>query len=178
MKNTLLLFFTILIIASCDNQAKWHEIKSDDLGLSIDFPAKPKLVNRETETEFGIVNLQMYVLDAQKMKDDNYLYMAGHSVYPDSIVRRYSTDDFLNSIIDNIVLNYQGKVLSVKNIVYKGLVAREVKLDYKNGDSIMIFRVYLINNEQYMIGTMTNPAKDNNESQKRFFNSFEIIRAS
>ena len=174
MRNLLIVTFLLLIFSSCNGLKKWAIVNSEECGFYVEFPEKPVYSSRLTEVEFGKVNLRFYLLDAQATNDENYLYLAGQMELPDSIVSKYSIEAFFKSAIERSISSYKGKLLSVKEISYNKFPGREVKIDFKNGDSVITLRVYLVKNKEFLIETMAKPSLVGNDSQRRFFDSFKI----
>jgi hypothetical protein len=101
------------------------------------------------------------------------------SEYPDSLINSGKTEllpQFFRNSIDGAVRNVQGKLLSEKNITINGFPGREVRVDYQNGTAIIKMDFYLVHNEMIMLQTITEPSKENNASELKFYASFKLKR--
>ena len=104
--------------------------------------------------------------------------MANRTTYPDTLIHSDFTDQiesFFRSAIDGAVSNVQGKLLSENSITMGAYPGRAIKVDYMNGLAIINMRFYLVQNNMYMLETISETSKDDNISIKRFFDSFELL---
>ena len=157
----------------------WFLYKNEELGYKIEFPKEPTAAPQIIDSEIGPLKMNLVMYDASQLGgDDNLVYLANATEYPDSTINSNNTEmleGYFRKSIDGAVANVNGKLLTeeVKNLGnYPG---REITVDYANGMAIIRMRMYLVENVAYMTQTITEAAKDGNASISRFMDSFELI---
>ncbi|CAD5255117.1 MULTISPECIES: hypothetical protein [unclassified Imperialibacter] len=182
LKYTLHLIASValLTILSSFASGKWFLFEDKEFGFKIEFPEEPTATPQMIDSEIGQLKMNMVIYDASKKgNDDNLLYMTNVTEYPDSLINSDRTDildKFFRGAIDGAVNNVKGKLLTeeVKNLAdYPG---REITVDYGQGMAIIRMRLFLIHNRAYMLQTITETGKSNNESIRRFMDSFQLLK--
>ncbi|WP_339812315.1 hypothetical protein [uncultured Imperialibacter sp.] len=176
----LLTSIALLTVLSSFASGKWFLFEDKEFGFKIEFPEEPTATPQMIDSEIGQLKMNIVMYDAsEKGNDDNLLYMTNVTEYPDSLINSDRTDildKFFRGAIDGAVNNVKGKLLTeeVKNLAdYPG---REITVDYGQGMAIIRMRLFLINNRAYMLQTITETGKSNNESIHRFMDSFELLK--
>ena len=115
--------------------------------------------------------------DASQLKEDNLLYGAIDSEYPDSLVNSDKSEilpKLFRGSIDGAVRNVNGVLLSENVMNYKGFPGREVRIDYNKGQAIIKMRLLLVHNKMIILQTITETSKDGNNASLHFLNSFQL----
>jgi hypothetical protein len=169
----------LVLLMSFVNKDKWYLLESKDYGFKIEFPVEPKYMSQTINSVIGDIEMHIYLFDASESEDeDNMVYMVSHNEYPE-FATDFSDDDsldaFFRNAIDGAVSNVNGELISEEEIQLGKYPGREVKVDFQNGMAYIRMRIYLVENELYMLQTITLAEKDDNESISRFMDSFELI---
>ena len=69
-----------------------------------------------------------------------------------------------------------GELKSEKEIEVLGNTGREVVIGYLSGEAIMRMQIIVVDNRMFTLQTIALAVNDDNEAQKRFFNSFELVK--
>jgi hypothetical protein len=174
MKKSIIIL--VFFIASCSNSNQWYSLNSTDKSFEIEFPKKPIHRVDTSNSIYGKLPINIYLYQETKKNTPNLAFILAKTVYPDSIANRFP--DNLDPILDSMVqssINSDMKLISRKEIRLDSIKGREIKLDYLNGETIMTMKFYLHRNTCYVLSIITDPKKDFNINQKRFFESFKII---
>ena len=177
LSNAFLGFVFLVILFSFVKPPEWYVFETKD--FSVEFPKKPDTSVQTVNSAIGDLKLNISMVDASKGGDDNLVYMSITSEYPDSLINSGKTDilpAFFRNSIDGAVKNVQGKLLSEKNIEIEGFPGREVRVDYQQGAAIIKMDFYLVHNEMIILQTITEPAKENNASELKFYHSLRLKR--
>jgi hypothetical protein len=175
MKTTLLYLFIYLSAHVFDHPADWYTYQSQE--IIIEFPKEPELTSQSVPTAVGDIEMKIASYDGSKEGDINLAYVFISSNYPDSLInsnKKEMLPDFFRSSIDGAVKNVNGKLIAEKEIMLDAFPGREAKVDYGNGQVIILFRMYLVQNRAYFIQTISEAGKEENESALRFRNSFKL----
>lgn len=175
-----LLLSCILIITTAFTQYAQAQdwVKFDakqDMKFTMLFPQQPQQQDQTAQTAIGAVKVSMAMVDfSQNPKATNMLYMASHTVFPDSVSsdKMAKTDAFFEGSINGMVKNVQGTLLTTKTISYKSFPGREIKADVQ-GQATITARLYLIHNRLYILLVFSPPGKDDNADVAKFLNSFQ-----
>ena len=166
----------ILIFSlSFETLKDWYLFDATD--FSIEFPKKPNASNQNVSSAIGELKMDIFMYDASKDGDANFVYGLITSEYPDSLINSEKTailPTFFRNSVDGAVKNVQGKILSEKTIDINGFPGREVNIDYQNGVAIIKMRLYLVHNKMYVLQTITETSKVNNADAIKFHDSFKL----
>jgi len=149
----------------------------DSKEFSIEFPKQPAASSQNINTAIGDLKMDIFMYDASKDGDENFLYGLITSEYPDSLINSKKVEilpTFFRNSIDGTVKDVQGKLLSEKVIEINGFPGREVKVDFQNGLAVIKMRMYLINNKMIVSQTITETSRDNNPGVLKFHDSFKL----
>ncbi|WP_196889905.1 hypothetical protein [Aureivirga sp. CE67] len=182
MKNKLLKLSFIPVIAllfmSFVIQEDWFHYTSEKFGYEVDFPQKPLEQNTTLNTEIGPLEMNYSMVQETDLNADNMVYMVNYTVYPSDKIssdNKEMIDGFLRGAVDGAVRNVGGKLLTEKELSYKGYPGREITIDFQNGTAVIRMRVYLVNNVNYILQTISKAGKADNPNANKFMNSFELI---
>lgn len=170
-----ILFLTITLNLSLNYLTKWIEFKGDN--FTIEFPGEPGDQSQTVESAVGKLKLKINMYEAKTEDEENLVYGAISTEYPIEFMKNATkefNDGIFRGAIDGAVKNVKGKLISEKEIEYKGYQGREFKTDYQDGLAVITMRVYLVKNKMYMLQTIALTKKDNNKSSERFFASFKL----
>lgn len=172
-----LILFTLLSFAKKDS---WIHFESEEFQFEIDFPQKPKAQPQEVETAAGTLKMNMFIYDASEAKSDqNLVYMVNYTAFPKemlSVDTETGVEEFFRGSIDGAVRNVHGKLLSETIISLGDYPGREVRIDFKEGLAVITMRTYLVENQMYMLQTITATEQDFNTSIGKFMDSFKILK--
>ncbi|HKC68833.1 MAG TPA: hypothetical protein VKG26_11430 [Bacteroidia bacterium] len=180
-KTTHSLLFALFLIGmfAFTKSDSWYLVESKPFGFKIEFPVKPAEQTKVINSELGELNMNMFLYDASKAKDDNLVYLASYTEYPKDAVDSDNKEvqkKMLRSGIDGAVNNVQGKLLSEKIITLDGFEGIEARIDFKNGMAIIKMRMYLVHNKMYILETITETSKESNKSVSKFLDSFKLFK--
>lgn len=144
--------------------------------ISIKFPVKPKEEIRTIDSEYGKLTLDMQILEPTS-DDDNMVYIAMETRYPNEIFdhgNTYELNNFYKKSIDGALNSVNGELISINDIFYEEKLGKEVKCYFSNGQALMIYRFYCIEDKLFTLGVITSPDNDKNKAMNKFFKSFAI----
>jgi len=144
----------------------------------IDFPDTPETSTQIVDSEIGKLTLHLKILEPEN-DNNNRFYMVGETAYPKDAVSNlegYELDKFYIESINGSLNSVNGTLISLNNIQYEDYVGKEFKCSISEGSFVLIYRLFLINNQLYTIGVMTTPEELNNNLLTSFFDSFKIIQ--
>lgn len=179
-KNTKTLVTLLLIVASFSfTLIDWVDFKSH--GFSASFPKKPEADSQLINSPVGNLRFNSFMYDASEdSTDENLVYGAMTTVYPDALAKQIQDTPFIRGIFDGAVKgginSVNGKLISQKDIQFQGYPGREVKIDFQNGLAVIRMRMYMVKNWMYTLQTITLTEKDENKSIYRFMNSFKLVK--
>lgn len=194
MKNTLILFLTILLFTSCSTVPKteleakknptkettddWYLFENDDLDYSIQFPKAPVPKHRVRDTDIGDLQEKRFGCEMSGEGED-ILYIISTLEFPLGIANASEAknmDDFFRYTIDYETSTLPGKLLSEKKIELDGFEGRTVTIDYKD-DFLITMNMYLIGDRLYTLHTGSKSDEDKSLQINHFFNSFKVSEA-
>lgn len=179
MKRILLtLCLTICTLLSVTAQT-WETFKSLDHEFSASFPSEPKFQVQKVPSAVGDLDMNMYMSTPESLNSENMLYSVIRSDYPEDMFVDPS-DEFVQNVLDGAVngavSNVQGKLVSDVSISFNNFPGRKIKIETSMG--MLYINAYLVNNSMFITQVICAIEKDNNESIKRFQDSFELIKVN
>ncbi len=141
----------------------------------IDFPSKTEVHNEVVDSELGTIFTRKEVCKLESGTErvfgitEESLNFQLDTIDQDWIQEIYQTASDITSVKTN------GKLLSQKEIDYKGLKGMEYRISLPNVDYILVKRFFIKNKKAYTLIVMTTPKRYNNKAIMKFFDSFEII---
>ncbi|MBO6606456.1 hypothetical protein [Psychroserpens sp.] len=179
MKKTVLtLLIAVCSVVSMSAQI-WETFKSLDHEFKVLFPYEPQFQVQKVPSAVGELDMNMYMATATDLDSDNMLYSVIRSDYPTEMFEN-PTPEFIKSVLDGAVngavTNVQGKLLSDETISFNKFPGRSIKIETTMG--LLYINTYLVNNSMFITQVICTPDKDNNESIKRFQESFELIKVN
>jgi len=177
MKSRQIIFILTIFITACSVKPEWYLLKSNELDFEILFPSQPKFSRQTALLETGKQDFNIYYCDSLANSDDNINYFASQTEYSGSLMKLYESnpDIYFDNKIRNSTESVHGKIIALKVKNYKNYPGREVRIDFKNGETVILMRIYLVRNKAYVLETMSYASKDYNSSQTKFFESFKLI---
>ncbi len=143
---------------------------------TVDFPSEPSYTTSVVDSEMGKITMHLMMLE-DVVDDVNGLYMTNEAEYPTHVINESNAFDlnkFYISSINGSINAMNADLISIHNIKYNSHVGKEFKSYLAEGELILTYRIYLINNILYNLGVATTPENDNNASMIQFFDSFKI----
>lgn len=169
------LIFSTGFIANSD----WVLVKNEAQGYQIEFPKEPKKSVQTVNTEAGPVDMHINMLDLSgKENDSNLIYLSSYAQYPDSLIhsdKREQIKGFLKETVEGLLGSIDGKMMDERDVEIDGFKGKEVKISFQDGMAIIRIRVYLVENQVYMLQVVTKTENDSNESIGKFMKSFDLI---
>ncbi len=174
----LILFVSAQIVSAQGPQ--WTMKKDLKRGFRVDFPGTVNMQSQPIKTDIGEVIMDMYMLDnSADMSSDNLIYMVAYTAYPNDT--DYSDEalqqSMLDSSINGAVTNVNGNLKSSNKIQFNGFNARDAFITIQSGMYTVHLRNILVENRLYLIQTISETTKSGNALEKKFFNSFELIKS-
>lgn len=181
MKKPLFKLLTLLVISAsffqCSKAKQWDSFTFDEYGYQIDFPSEPKYLSQKTNSEVGLLDLHIQLVD-YTMKGGS-LYGISYTEYPGSFIssdKKEMLPDYFKAAVNGAVNNMSGELLSESVIEIDGYPGREIKAAIKNGGYHMTMRMYLVKNKFYSLQVLSLRKAIDEEATKNFFDSFELIK--
>jgi len=193
MKNILILFAGIVLLASCATQSKtilekakeipitkttddWYLFEYDAQNYSIQFPKAPAPQHEMIDSEVGKLDMRLFVSEISGADDEQVLYGIAAIDYPLGIIHSSRTElnQFYKGSVNGAVNNLGGTLIAEEKIELDGFEGRAIKIDIQDGAMLVNMRMYLIGNRMYTLQTMHEFDKDKSFYTKRFFNSFRV----
>jgi hypothetical protein len=170
----LFLAFTFSTLISQAQDVDWFTYHSKKWDYSIEFPEEPEESKEWTETMVG--SLKMYVAMYQTEESS---YMTSVTSYPEAMLNLFAKakdgDPFYDGLFNGLSGSLEGTVESQKPIQYGAYKGREARIHAFDESALVTVRVYVIENEVYMIQTMYAIDAVQEENMKRFFDSFKLV---
>lgn len=156
----------------------WYLFKSNECGFKIEFPKEPTTKSETLRIKNGEIKVIGFDCNESKAKNiQNLEYIVTYMELPPESInskKDFSSSDFFRKLIDKTVGEF-GKKLIEKDIELKGYRGKEISMKSKSGKVLTTFKIYLVENKMYMIGTKTDIDNNFRVSTSRFMNSFDLI---
>ncbi len=155
----------------------WHTYISEEHKYKIDFPAEPTEQTQTIPSEIGPLNLAIIMHDASFSGEDNLIYMVNYTQYPEGTIHsdmEAMHDQIFRGAVDGAVSNVGGKLISEEPIEVNSFPGRKVKVDFQDGANVITMKCFLVNDAMYIMQTICETSKDDNERMKQFFDSFVL----
>lgn len=179
-KHVLIIIAAIVTLSSFTNfiSADWFLLKKSEQNYQVQFPKKPIQNKQKVPSPIGDLIMDIYMYEATE-GDDNLVYMVNYTKYPANSVNSNNTEKlegFFEGAINGAVSNVQGKLLSKKDVKLGKYPGKEITIDFQNGLAVIRSRMYLVEDQMYMVQTIAETAKNGNSAATRFMNSFKLIK--
>lgn len=170
----------LLVIGSCSFLWQdWVLFKDKTNSFTISFPRMPTESSQQIDSEIGQLDLNIAMYEVSKDKDDNFVYGAMFTDYPDSLINSdfdaEFVENFFTGAINGAVTNVNGELLKSDTCSYKHFPGRVIQIDYGNGQAIIEMKILLMKNRSYILQVISPFENPNNPSSKRFFDSFSLM---
>lgn len=156
------------------------EIKNDAAAPTyfVNFTDEPTTQHRVIDSEAGKITLTIRMLEVKDKKSPNMMFMANETKYPTSINKEdtRTLNAFYKNAIDGALASTNGELISMEDIYYETYLGKEYKYYVGGGQAIVVSRAFLIEGTMYILGVFTQPGKEDNKEQKKFFNSFKLLK--
>lgn len=174
MKNKVLMLILLLNVTIMTSQ-DWTRYKYQELAFIADFPKEPTKTIEKVPTAVGELDMHMIMCEADS-SDENVVYNVIKSDYPKENFEN-PTEEYINNVLDGAVngavSNVKGKLVFDNKIMFNGYSGRYFKIDVDY--AFLHIKGVLVNNTMYIIQVICLEKNDNNNSIKRFFDSFDLI---
>ena len=180
LRLTVLIVAIASIAATTTYENDWQQFRFERGLFQIEMPELPAFSSQQLVTDVGELKMSIFMHEGEEGIDDNILYMISFTDYPADKVNTVemdeaALDEYYKDSIQGSVNNMNGKLLDEKTIDLFGYKGREIIVDYLEGQAIMRMQILLVKNRMYAIQTIALAENDENDDQKRFFNSFELL---
>lgn len=173
-------FFLVLFIVSSlysltAQEEDWYKVKDLDDAFIIEFPSEPTKESSEVDTEIGILIMNSYILEPKN--DKNLAYFVANTTYPQetySNLLNDKQDDIIDSAINGGAESVEGTVNYKTSFKFNGYNGKSAKIKTNDGHYVVI-KVLLADNKMYIMQVFTKIEDVDNENQKHFMDSFELI---
>lgn len=178
IKKVLLLILCLsgsVILHAQEND--WVTVTIKEQGYQVDFPIQPVEKSNVIPSPIGELTMKYLLLDnSSNQNADNLVYMSAYTAYPEEMVKADDvgfTKNLLDGAVNGAVTNVGGKLISQKEIDFKGYPGREAKIEFQ---SVMVInqRIILVDNLLYICQTICQMSNDDNQKMKTFFDSFDL----
>lgn len=143
---------------------------------TIKFPQTPSLMSKVVDTEVGKLTMYINIFEPEN-DSNNFAYMVSEARYPPNTINatnKYELNSFYAKAINGSLNSTEGEIITVKDIELAGFSGKEYKCYILNGASIATYRVFLINQNLYILGVFAQIDKDENAEMKNFLDSFKF----
>jgi len=150
--------------------------KTFERTISVKFPGNPKEEIKNIDSDYGKLTLDVQMLEPTS-KDDNMIYIAMETRYPSNVVDQndtYALNSFYKKSIDGALNSINGELISINDIFYKGKLGKEIKCYFSNGQALITYRFFIVDDKLFTLGVITQPDNDKNKAMNKFFESFAI----
>lgn len=180
-KKAILIFFLFCNLWALTAQNnEWVTVKDLEKEYKIDFPVQPNESTQPVSTAVGEVSMKMYMLDqSADLNSDILIYMTAYTVYPPDSGKYddpETIDKMLDGSVSGAVQNTNGTLISSTKGKFNGFDSVESKIDIQSGQYIIHMKGILVSNKLYLIQTIYAKENEDNLNDKRFFDSFELIK--
>ena len=165
----------LFICASTITAQDWEKYKSEELAFIAEFPGTPQKTVQQVQTAVGELDMHM-VMYTPTSTDDNAVYSIIRSDYPEAQFENADeeyNEDVLNGAVKGAVSNVQGTLVYENKLKFNGYPSRDVKIQMTGG--FIYIKAYLVENSMFITQVICTEDKEDNESIKRFQDSFDII---
>lgn len=157
----------------------WVVFKDRSNSYTISFPHAPLESSQQINSAVGLLDLNIAMHEVGNAPDDNMVYMAIYSDYPDTLVNSDFSDEIINKFFDGAVngavTNVQGSLIKSDTASYRDYPGRSIQIDYGNGQAVIEMKFYLVKNRAYILQVISPFTNPENKSSQRFFNSFALL---
>ncbi len=155
-------------------QSTWEEFYSEEGNFAVSFPGIPEEETESINTQVGTINRQTFVVENDGGQT-TYLVMCIN--YPGDAVETVSYDQILDSIRDDLMATYRGKVNKEELVQLDNYLGREFDFEGKWENSSVFGNVMtlLIEQRLYMLMALGVEEEVDKEDVEKFFVSFESL---
>ncbi len=183
-RRTFLIVLTILLMTACAASTSptpipsptpsWQEFKPANAGFAILMPALAQVEQETLDTLFGQITLIRHAA-----KFDNMVFSAAYSSLPADLITTYPAEQLLKALQEGGVSDYNGRLLSSKEIKLGDYSGIEVMLEVPDnkrmpGGGVLRTRLYLVGNVLYEINHLGSKRQSISPDIKRFMDSFQL----
>jgi hypothetical protein len=165
--------FSVTTLLGFAQTNEWKTYTSDKWHYKADFPGSPEETSQNVPSGVGDLTMDMAMLEGEES-----VMMTNVTVYPQELMTQMSgggIDEFFNGMINGAAKSVGGKVLSTENIKYHEYEGREARITAFDGAVLLIMHAYSVDNTVYILQVMYPIEDIDEETMKRFFDSFEIF---
>jgi hypothetical protein len=155
-------------------QSAWEEFYSEDGNFAVSFPGIPAEETESVNTQVGTIHRQTFVVENDGGQT-TYLVMCIN--YPRDAVEMASYDQILDSVRDDLMATYRGKVNKEELVQLENYPGREFDFEGKWKNSLVFGNVMtlLIEQRLYMLMALGVDEEVDKEDVEKFFVSFESL---
>lgn len=182
MKKSFLPLASLLLIAIGSSSfilQEWILFIDKTNAYTIRFPKTPTESAQQIDSPIGALSLSVAMYEVGTNKDENYVYGAMFTDYPDSLVHsdfeEEFIENFLTGAVNGAVTNVNGTLLKSDTCSYQHYPGRAIQIDYGNGQAVIEMKVILVKNRSYILQVISPFENPDNPSAKRFFQSFALV---
>ena len=130
-------------------------------------PNEPTYQKQMVDAGAATLELHLYLLE----QGTSY-YIVSHSYYPENIDLT-DTERFFKGVINGMVSNYQGTLVSEQNITATQVIGKSVNVKLDDNNSVRV-DYYLKGRTLYQLMVKADKSEFNNEQVKKYFASFKL----
>jgi hypothetical protein len=173
------LLIPVLLLATGSLVVTANWINFENVYYRILFPSLPASDTTKAASPAGNLMVYSHIYQSpENAADSNLAYSLTEIGYPPEMAKASTgagfEKGFFRGAIDAAVKTINGKLLTEKEIVFKGYPGRDVLIDYGQGLAMVKMKIVFAKNRSYAIQTISLTGKENNQSSDRFFGSFEL----
>jgi hypothetical protein len=155
-------------------QSTWEEFYSEDANFTVLFPSIPEEETESFDTQVGTISRQTFFVENDGGQT-TFLVMC--IKYPRDAVESADYDMILNSVRDDLMARYRGKVNQEELVQLDNYPGREFDFEGKWKNSLVFGNVmtFLIEQRLYLLMAMGVEEEVDGEDVEKFFVSFESL---
>ena len=181
MKKSLLILLALVLSPNLYAQTtNWVTVKDLERGFRVDFPSQPTSQTQVVPSAAGDLQMESTMLDLSANADaDILIYMTAFTKYPSDYTDyedESNIDKMLNGTVNGAVSNVNGELLTASKCEFNNYKCMEAKIGIQSGAYIIHMKSILVGSDLYLLQTIYAREDDKNANDKKFFDSFELIK--
>jgi uncharacterized protein len=158
-------------------RSDWKKLSPNQENFSVLIPETPPPFVRNTNSEFGVLKMTVYMHEPSAGTDDNLIYGLMYTDYDSVLVHSKdisSADMFFTNSRDNVIRNVKGTLLSEKTLKLGEYLGKEYLVEIQGGKHVIKVHTYLVRNRLYVLQVISAITKQDNNNMGRFLQSFQV----
>lgn len=178
LRVSIILGFSLLLLASCGEDTSWTKYTSNEGRFSINMPAHPRKWDKKEVTVFGKQTTHYITWKPSSFALDKFKLF--EVSYTDASVPLSSDSAHLNMLLDSGInmrkKDFTEMDIDSQPIELNGHPGRAFIYNPPRGTTLAIVKECIVGNRKYDLTVVAKQNYPTNEELNNFFNSFQIVR--